>query len=225
MIRKINNLKDAATIVLIRKEGLKNSLLVGRRGPKAVFMPNKYVFPGGGWEPKDNEIPLAQPLSDKQSRLLALEANPAISSSLSVTALRELWEETGLRLSPKFPIEKHSKSWQGFFVEGQGLNLGSLQFFFRAVTPPGRSRRFDARFFFCESNNIYDDLDNFSKASGELSDLQWVDINYLHTLELPKITKIVVGYLKELIISNYNYVNVPFYSGGSDGLDQKRLKF
>ena len=72
---------------------------------------------------------------------------------------------------------------------------------------------------------IYDDLDNFSKASGELSDLQWVDINYLHTLELPKITKIVVGYLRELIISNYNYAYVPFYSGGSNGLDRKRLEF
>ena len=220
----MNDLKDAATIVLIRKDGFKNSLLVGRRGSKAAFMPSKYVFPGGSWEPKDNEIPLVQSLSDKQSGLIALEADPIMSSSLGVTALRELWEETGLRLSPKYPIEKHLKSWQGFYVEDQGPNLGSLQFFFRAVTPPGRSRRFDARFFFCESNHIYDDLDNFSKASGELSDLQWVDINYLHTLELPKITKIVVGYLKELILSNYNYTYVPFYSGGSDELDYKRLK-
>ena len=220
----MNDLKDAATIVLIRKSGSKTSLLMGRRGSKATFMPSKYVFPGGAWELMDNDIPIVEPLSDKQSQLLALEADPSTSSSLGVTALRELWEETGLRILPKCPVKKYSKSWRGFFVEDQGLNLSGLRFFFRAVTPPGRSRRFDARFFFCESNLIYDDLDNFSKASGELSDLQWIDIDFLHTLELPKITKIVVGHLKELMISNYNYVYVQFYSGGSDGLDQKRLE-
>jgi 8-oxo-dGTP pyrophosphatase MutT (NUDIX family) len=221
----MNGLKAAATIVLIRKDGLKSSVLMGKRSSKAAFMPSKYVFPGGAWEPSDNELHLMQPLCNKQIGLLALEADPTMSASLGVTALRELWEETGLRLSPKYPIKKGSRSWQGFFAEKQGPNLSGLRFFFRAVTPPGRSRRFDARFFFCDSKHIYDDLDDFSKASGELSDLQWVDLDFLHTLELPKITKIVVGYLRKLIISNYNYAYVPFYSGGSNGLDRKRLEF
>ena len=221
----MNVLTDAATIVLIRKEGLKSSLLMGKRGSKAAFMPNKYVFPGGAWESHDNQIQPCHPLSDRQIGLLALEADPTMSTSLGVTAIRELWEETGLRISEKCPFKKHANSCQRFFSEDQCPNLGPLQFFFRAVTPPGRSRRFDARFFFCKANYIYDDLDDFSKASGELSDLQWVDINKFDTLELPKITKIVVGYLKKLVLCNYNYASVPFYSGGSDGLDRKRLEF
>jgi 8-oxo-dGTP pyrophosphatase MutT (NUDIX family) len=221
----VNEVKDAATIILIRKDGVKRSFLIGKRGSKAAFMPSKHVFPGGAWEATDNEIDSAKTMAKKQIRLLSLEADPAISSSLAMTAVRELWEETGLRLSTKCAVKKHPKNWKRFFLEDQGPDLSGLKFFFRAVTPPGRPRRFDARFFFCEAHYIYDDLDNFSKASGELSELRWVDINYTDTLELPKITKIVISYLKDLIASNYNYAYVPFYSGGSEGLDCKRLEF
>ena len=221
----MDDVKDAATVLLIRKDGLKRSLLIGRRNSKAAFMPRKFVFPGGAWDPTDIEIRPSQPLSNRQIRLLALEADTAISSSLGITAIRELWEETGLRLSTKCFPSKHPKSWNGFFMEDQGPNLSTLHFFFRAVTPPGRLRRFDARFFFCEASYIYDDLDNFSNASGELTELQWVDINYVHTFEMPKITKIVVEYLKELILTDFNYADVPFYLGESGEFTAKRLKF
>ena len=221
----MNEIKDAATVLLIRKDGLKSSLLMGRRGSKAAFMPSKFVFPGGAWDPIDNEIQASQPLSKRQTGLLSLEADPSMSYSLGITAIRELWEETGLRLSIKCCPLKHPKSWDGFCMESQGPNPSALQFFFRAVTPPGRLRRFDTRFFFCDASHIYDNLDDFSRASGELSELQWVDIDYFHTFELPKITKIVVEYFKEAILSNFNYADVPFYSGEYGELTAKRLKF
>ena len=77
----------------------------------------------------------------------------------------------------------------------------------------------------CDASYIYDDLDDFSNASGELTELQWVDINCVHTFEMPKITKIVVEYLKKFILTGFNYADVPFYYGESGGLTAKRLKF
>src|SRR5438128_7979614 len=39
--------KDAATLILIDRSGEKPKVLVGKRHDKVVFMPGKYVFPGG----------------------------------------------------------------------------------------------------------------------------------------------------------------------------------
>jgi hypothetical protein len=39
--------KDAATLILIDRSGDKPKVLVGKRHDKVVFMPGKYVFPGG----------------------------------------------------------------------------------------------------------------------------------------------------------------------------------
>ncbi len=61
--------KDAATLILIDRSGAKPKVLVGRRHDKVVFMPGKYVFPGGRVDKSDNRIPVAAPIP------VALEAN------------------------------------------------------------------------------------------------------------------------------------------------------
>ncbi|MEO1919538.1 MAG: DNA mismatch repair protein MutT, partial [Paracoccaceae bacterium] len=40
-------IRDASTVILLRKCAGQDQVLMGQRGAKAVFMPNKYVFPGG----------------------------------------------------------------------------------------------------------------------------------------------------------------------------------
>ena len=40
-------LRDAATVVLVRRGPEGPAVLMGMRGAKAAFMPSKYVFPGG----------------------------------------------------------------------------------------------------------------------------------------------------------------------------------
>ena len=58
--------------------------------------PNKYVFPGGAWDKVDTDVPFVHGLSDYQKKLLRLETDFAESSYLGITAIRELWEETGI---------------------------------------------------------------------------------------------------------------------------------
>src|SRR5438309_8627980 len=58
--------KDAATLILIDRSGDKPKVLVGKRHDKVVFMPGKYVFPGGRVDKSDNRIPVAAPRSEEQ---------------------------------------------------------------------------------------------------------------------------------------------------------------
>ena len=219
----MSEIKDAATIVLIRNYGSKAFVLMGKRSETATFMPSKYVFPGGVWEKQDNFVPLSQDMSEKQKQLLMIKTGGTWNANLGVTVIRELWEETGLRLSSTGKFENVPTSWEEFFFDNQGPDLSKLNFFFRAITPPGRPRRFDTRFFFCNARNIFGDLEKFHKASGELNDLQWIEIAKAGTLDLPKITIIAINRLLAVMAEGFKYQFIPFYSGGSDDFHIKKL--
>ncbi len=102
--------KDAATLILIDRSGDKPKVLVGKRHDKVVFMPGKYVFPGGRVDKSDNRIPVAAPISAELEANL-LKGSPKIAPSraraLAVAAIREACEETGLCLGCK--VEKPVK--------------------------------------------------------------------------------------------------------------------
>jgi len=61
--------RDAATLILIDRSGERPRVLVGRRHDKVVFMPGKYVFPGGRVDPTDHRIPTAAPRLGCDDRL------------------------------------------------------------------------------------------------------------------------------------------------------------
>lgn len=163
-------IRDAATVILLRRGAEADSILMGMRGARAVFMPSKFVFPGGAVDPADLAAP---PLPQPDPRLLA-EPRPdaaMLPHALLACARRELAEETGLTLNP---------AAQPLFV-------------FRAITPPGLTRRFDARFFLCDSSDIAGDPDDFSGACDELSHLHWVPLAKARALALPFITEVVLA--------------------------------
>src|SRR2546429_2077429 len=133
--------KDAATLILIDRSGEKPKVLVGKRHDKVVFMPGKYVFPGGRVDKSDNRIPVAAPISAELEANL-LKGSPKIAPSraraLAVAAIREACEETGLCLGCK--VEKPVKldgAWQPFAEAGLLPSTSRRFLIARPITPPG----------------------------------------------------------------------------------------
>ncbi len=48
--------RDAATLIIVRRDGRHPRVLMGRRASSHAFMPNKFVFPGGRVDPGDSRI-------------------------------------------------------------------------------------------------------------------------------------------------------------------------
>ena len=71
----MTEIKNAATIVLIRKKEGRNFVLMGRRLPTIAFMPSKYVFPGGVWESSDGEVPFVKAMNNREQDFLRLETD------------------------------------------------------------------------------------------------------------------------------------------------------
>ena len=152
-----DRIRNAATVILIDRDRADGpSVLMGMRGAGAAFMPSKYVFPGGAVDAED-DAPCPETLSDACRARLSAEplADVTVSpDALARAALREMVEETGLTLAPSVD--------------------DPLLFVFRAITPPGRPRRFDARFFMIDAEKLHGNRHDFSLASDELSHLHWV---------------------------------------------------
>ena len=205
-------IKNAATVILLRGSQKNPEVLMGQRGKNASFMPNKFVFPGGALDPGDSEIDFNGDIPTKCIEKLRLKADPSLAKPLIAAGIRELWEETGLILGSKSKTKMDSipKNWKNFFALGYQPSADNIEFVFRAITPPGRTRRFDARFFLLSSDNIKGDLDDFSKASGELSHLQWIELNSTQNLDLPFITEIVLSEVLSKLKGNRNN-GIPFY--------------
>ncbi len=91
-------------------------------------------------------------------------------------------------------------SWQSFAAAGHRPALDALFYVFRAITPPGRPRRFDARFFWADARCVAGDATDFSGASGELSHLQWVGLSEARALALPFITEVVLAEVEDLLL-------------------------
>ena len=188
-------IRNAATVVIIRRDATTPRVLMGQRGKAAAFMPSKFVFPGGAVDREDAEVPTAQPLGAHVRDKLAARADADLVDALAMTAIRELWEETGLALAtPDGPRpDALPEQWQDFFDAGHRPNAGCLDFVFRAITPPGRPRRFDARFFLADAEAISGDPDDFALASDELSHLSWLTLADARGLDLPFITEVVLA--------------------------------
>ena len=213
---KSKEIKDAATIVIVRKQNDKHKILMGQRGKNAFFMPNKFVFPGGAYENNDSLVPFSKSLPDKEKALLSFKCSMSLSESLAATVIRELWEETGLKIANSYHWnDLRIHGWDDFYENNIAADASKLKFFFRAITPVGRPRRFDARFFICFAEDLHCDLDDFSNASSELSHLQWIEIKKTEEFDLPIITRIVLKEVNHIIINGNNKEGVPFYNEGS----------
>ncbi|MEL6607806.1 MAG: NUDIX hydrolase [Pseudomonadota bacterium] len=216
-------IRDAATIIVRRSIAGRAHVLMGQRGAKAVFMPNKVVFPGGAIDAADHVVPLARPIAEPCQTRLTEQAQTLTPNAILAAGIRELWEETGQILGRPGPWEAPPVAWAGFAKAGYRPDPGALRFFFRAITPPGRPRRFDARFFLVDASALVTDPDDFSAASDELSHLRWQPLDDMRNVDLPFITQIV---LAELAAHHHDGPpdSVPFYQNSDEDSAFLRLR-
>ena len=120
----------------------------------------------------------------------------ATPDALAAAALRELAEETGLLTgSPG----RAPQGWDHYAEAGLAPDASALIYMFRAITPPGRTRCFDARFLLLDAEMLHGDRHDFSNACDELSHLHWVPLTEARALDLPFITEVVLAELAALI--------------------------
>lgn len=215
---------DAATVIVLRDRTENPRVLMGQRGAQAAFMPNKFVFPGGAVDPEDNEVPLCEPVPPPCYGRLRTQTKGVTPEALAVAAIRELWEETGLVLGRKANWRAPFAAWRGFAATGHMPDARHLQFVFRAITPPGRPRRFDARFFCVDADAIATDLDDFSSASDELSHLQWVPLAQARGFDMPFITEVVLAEITARLDDAAPPSSVPFFKNDDEESHFLRLK-
>ena len=201
--------RDASTLILLRDAAGEPAVLMGQRGASAAFMPGKFVFPGGAVDANDALVPLVPMNASCHGRLAEHSALPP--EPLVAAAIRELWEETGLILGQPGVWANAPQGWRGFAASGHRPNGAALTFFFRAVTPVGRPRRFDARFFLADAADLSTDPDDFSRAEDELNHLQWVPLARARHFDLPFITQVVLAELAQHLVRGGPPASVPFF--------------
>mgnify|MGYP000008789032 FL=1 len=210
-------IRNAATVIVLRDRHTVPQVLMGQRGAGAVFMPNKFVFPGGALDQADAQVPLARPLPALCRQRLTEDTEADLANALAVAAIRELWEETGLILgTPGQWQGTPPDDWQSFAATGHLPSADALQFVFRAITPPGRPRRFDARFFLVDAEAIASDLDDFGAACDELSHLQWIPLPEVRKFDLPFITEVVLAEIAARATSDTPPSSVPFFKNNEE---------
>ena len=213
--------RDAATLIVLRDAATRPAVLMGQRGAAVAFMPGKFVFPGGAVDANDALAPLI-PLPAQDHARLATDSATA-PACIAAAAIRELWEETGQILGAPGDWPDPPRGWRGFAATGHRPNGAALRFFFRAVTPVGPPRRFDARFFLADATDLVTDADDFTRAEDELAHLQWVALDQAHDFDLPFITQVVLAELNAYVARGGTLHDVPFFRNDDEAHLVSRL--
>ena len=194
--------RDAATLMLVDRSGPIPKVLVGKRHDKVVFMPGKFVFPGGSVDKTDNKIPVSAPLPPELLANLmkgSPKTPPSRARSLAIAAIREACEETGLCLGCK--VDGNGKKlpgpWEAFSNAGLLPDPSGLFLIARAITPPGRIKRFDTRFFTADASAIAHRVEGVVHADAELVELVWVELGSAHLADAHAMTKNVLNQLQK----------------------------
>ena len=156
----------ASTIVVIRDQYDLLEILMLRRSRAVVAASGAHVFPGGGLEEVDAEVVRRRLFTGLTSETASRRLNLATGAlPFYCAALRELFEEAGVLIVTSASATPRSIgsdrlglwreelleqriTWPDFLErEGLYLGLGQLEYLAHWVTPLGRSRRFDTRFF------------------------------------------------------------------------------
>ena len=156
-------IRKASTIILYRQHLLPEVYML-QRSPKASFMPNALVFPGGALDEQDTNQYWQNHANIDLARKAIPIHNDRLAHSLMVAALRETFEEAGILLTLSQPkstrgqdvaraqLNAGTTTFQQVIESlGLTLDLSALTFISRWITPKVERRRFDAYFFLAEA--------------------------------------------------------------------------
>jgi 8-oxo-dGTP pyrophosphatase MutT (NUDIX family) len=211
--------RDAATLILVERSGRGAArVLMGKRHAGHRFMPGKFVFPGGRVDKTDNRVPVAAPMP-KALEANLLKGSPKINASraraLTIAAIREACEETGLCLGRKGngAVPSLQGPWKPFSEAGLLPDPSGLFLIARAITPPGRVRRFDTRFFTADASAIAHRVEGVIHADAELVELVWVEIGSKPLADLHPMTRNVLNELEQRLATGplSHDAPVPFF--------------
>ena len=181
--------RDAATLIIVRGDGINPRVLMGKRAASHKFMPNKFVFPGGKVDLHDAH--------EEYEKLYAGHDDKEASDILSVPqyglaywtgAIRECFEEAGILMAYDTDgnlLDLHNEATKTrFAAHRDALNNGDktmldicneenltlatdlINYFSHWVTPTIIPRRFDTRFFVCKAPAAQESLiDNHEAVS------------------------------------------------------------
>jgi 8-oxo-dGTP pyrophosphatase MutT (NUDIX family) len=189
---------DAATLLIYEPAATGPlRLLLGRRHMSHKFMPGKYVFPGGRVDAGDSRITVERDYHPQVlAKLMTAMKGPktaARARAFGVAAIRETYEEAGLLIGTRSSTPVRPRpGWEAFAERRLAPDLADIRVIARAITPPGRIRRFDSRFLALPASAITDRLPSGTGPSGELEQLKWMTVDEAFGLDLPTITKIVL---------------------------------
>lgn len=210
--------QDAATLIVVDRSSKAPEVLLGRRHLRHVFMPGKFVFPGGRVDEADRVMTARAPLHPLVERRLFrqtdLTTGPDVAA-LPLAAVRETFEETGFLVGKPGRAEASTPEgpWTKFVQTGFVPAPRALHFIARAITPPAFPRRFDARFFSVDRDEVAHQLEGVVHADAELVELVWLPIEHAMDLDIPLITGLVLEELRERIAAGFDRaLPVPFYA-------------
>jgi 8-oxo-dGTP pyrophosphatase MutT (NUDIX family) len=192
--------RDAATLIVVECGPPDIRILLGRRGDRHVFMPGKFVFPGGRVDPGD--LRLARALLEDHPVVERLQVGTGRrfgrdrAMAVALAGLRETFEEAGLmigRASAEGALRSGGSAWSAFAEAGIVPNVAALVPVARAITPPGHVRRYDTRFFCVGAEAIARQVPFEERCDPELDSLGWFTVEEALALDLPRITRQVLG--------------------------------
>jgi 8-oxo-dGTP pyrophosphatase MutT (NUDIX family) len=195
----------AASMIVVDRTGKEPRVLMGRRNKAHVFMPGRYVFPGGRVEASDRMMNVAGALHEFiEMRLMRQVSRPAAMRPrmLALAAIRETFEETGLLIGSRdygTPASAPAGTWSTYASHGVYPELDRLHLIARAITPPRRNKRFDTAFFAVESDAIADRVEGVVGPDSELVELVWLPLSKAAKLDMPLITRAILAELASRI--------------------------
>lgn len=205
--------KDAAALILYRRQRGKIRILMGRRNSRHAFLPGRFVFPGGRIEPADQRLGVTTNLRRDVLTKVSSGITEARAKGLALAAIRETYEETGLIVGARsnYLPPTRSSSWQRFLSHGFAPKLEALDFIARAITPPGRPRRFDARFFMANADENETGL-QVASSDGELKDLRWLTFDEARAVDIIPITRCIIDEIERRLMGGAGLARkVPFF--------------